>query len=259
MHCYVMNCIVFKVTQDFLTSKLAALGIDEDLELSGGEENEDPGVVAKAVEPARPRSGSPGKQCGAMVVEDYIRKGEKGEPVPAENGDEHVHSLTAAATAAATVAAATAEAEAGVEEGELISMLNKPLQASRDRPQSRCEASRGSDGAGGERSRRRGGKGRLKQRNGESNRPKVTIKECAKWVCQRLEEPKYYLMCRVVSLIGYNNSKRLLGEVQRIQVRGVLSQGLVSDCTGLAVSIYVRTDDAYLNVSWVLSRLVNPI
>lgn len=223
LHCYAMNFDVLKVTQDFLTGKLAALGIDEDLELSGGEENGEPGVVAKAVEPARPRSRSLGRQCGAMVVEDYIPNGEVGEPALTANGGEHFPSLSAAATTTAT------RAEAVAEEGELISMLNNSLQASRDRPQSRCEASRGSDGARGEKSRRRGGKGRLKQRDGENNRPKVTIRKCAKWVCQRLEEPKYYLMCRVVAHIGYNNSKRLLGEVQRIQVREALSEGMVSN------------------------------
>lgn len=209
-----------------MTGKLAALGIDEDLELSGGEENEEPGVVAKAVEPARPRSWSLGRQCGTMVVEDYVPKRENCEPVQVANCGEHFPSLSVATTA--TVTAAT-RSEAIAEEGELISVLNKPLQASRDRPQSRCEASRGSDGTGGERIRRRGGKGRLKQRDGENNRPKVTIRKCAKWVCQRLEEPKYYLMCRVVSHIGYNNSKRLLGEVQRIQVREALSEGIVSN------------------------------
>lgn len=56
----------------------------------------------------------------------------------------------------------------------------------------------------------------------------MTIKECATWMCERLGEPKYYLMCRVVSTIGYKKTRRLLERVQETQVR-VLLAGLADE------------------------------
>lgn len=90
-------------------------------------------------------------------------------------------------------------------------MLEGPLQTSRETQKSRRE-----NGRYGRGTTRRENRGRV---NGRAKGRNVTIKECARWVCDRLNEPKYYLMCRVVKVIGYNKTKRLLEQVQEIQVR----------------------------------------
>ena len=90
-----------------------------------------------------------------------------------------------------------------------MDMLEKPLQASRNYSQ----------GSSRDRQGNSGGRGRKSGKRGKQGKGNLTIKECAKMVCEKLEEPKYYLMCQVVATIGYNKSKRLLERVKKIQVR----------------------------------------
>lgn len=220
-----------------MTGKLAALGIDEDLELSGGEEkNEDPAGAASPKHPSAPAAGvvsppAPGRnpaiedwgQSPAATAEDW---GEAPQP-PASSSEKNTEKSP-------PPAAAGAGGEEGIgrddiEDGELLEMLEKPLQSSRGRPQPHGSRSRDSnrsgcvDGSGGREGRKGGsGRGRASGRpknNGRAHGRNVTLKECAKWMCERLDEPKYYLMCRVVSTIGYRKTRALLERVQETQVR----------------------------------------
>lgn len=190
-----------------MTGKLAALGIDEDLELSGGEEeNEDPAAVVSAAAPpggrvSPPPPASPPKEAGGGEANT--------EPPPVDAGG---------------------EGGGGIEDGELLELLEKPLRTSRGRPQQRGSRDSnnrggrdcGSGGGGG--GQRKGGDGRGRRKpksNGRALGRNVTIKECATWMCERLGEPKYYLMCRVVATIGYTKTKSLLEKVQETQVRNI--------------------------------------
>lgn len=211
-----------------MTDQLAALGIDEDLELSGGEEeNEDPAAAAASPPPAAAASASSPERPSVPPPPAPERRS------PADEGDWGQSPATAAEAAdwgqapqqppissagkpkektpprRSTAAGGGrgggggGEEEAGgeeVEDGELLELLDKPLQASRDS---------GRSGRDGDRGKAVGGKAKTN----------VTIRQCAKWVCQRLDEPKYYLMCRVVSTIGYRKTRGLLERVQQTQVR----------------------------------------
>ena len=214
-----LGSCTWQATQEFLTGKLAALGIDEDLELSGEEEeNEDPAGGAKGVESAAPPklSCSPHRACEASTEAEGPMTTERNQ-ASAANSEEHCPSPSAAVLRATNTAALE---KCTAEEGELLQMLNKPLQTSRGRLQgTRCGTILDSGGSGRRRGRPRGGKGKPYNLKEKEQGRKYTIKECATWVCKRLNEPKYYLMCQVVREIGYNNSKRLLGRVQQIQVK----------------------------------------
>lgn len=195
---------------DFLTGKLAALGIDEDLELSGGEEEDD--NPAPATDPATDSSNKPPgvvapspQQASASTAAAAVPAASRSTaPAPADDwgappsegcssGDVGIwgevdswgETRKAAPTAKAPPAAGGGRGTAVLEDGELVQMIDQPLRASR---------------------------GKARGRN-------VTIKECAEWVCERLGEPKYYLMCQVVSTIGYNKTRDLLEAVQETQVR----------------------------------------
>lgn len=119
------------------------------------------------------------------------------------------------------------EQEEGVESGELeagelLQLLERPLQASRSNPLSSSKQQQ-QQGVVTKRASKWGhnkNRSSTSKHNGRAKGRNVTVKECAKWVCERLEEPKYYLMCQVVSEIGYNNSKRLLEEVRKTQEAG---------------------------------------
>lgn len=223
-----------------MTGKLAALGIDEDLELSGGEEeNEDPAggagsPVAFPEHPSGPAAGAvPPPAPGSTPSED-----QKQDPAATEDPGRASRPTSSAVQCAKEIPPHIAvgdgeEGEAGmgkVEDGELLEMLERPLQASRGRPQQQHESRDSSRSGRVDRSRkggeRKGGgggssgkaRGRAKS-NGRARGRNVTIKECARWMCDRLGEPKYYLMCRVVSTIGYRKTRALLERVQETQVR----------------------------------------
>eukprot|EP00903_Cladosiphon_okamuranus_P007752 g7510.t1 len=216
---------------NFLTGKLAALGIDEDLELSGGEEeNEDPvGADAYLKHPSAPATGmvtppAPGRSPANQ---------DRGQsPAAQEDWGEAPPPLTSSAgnPAEASTPPRNEGGEGGgkevagredIEDGELLEMLERPLQASRGRPQQHGSRR---DSGGREGRKGRGGKGKprgwTKSNNGRAHGRNVTIKECATWMCERLGEPKYYLMCRVVSTIGYRKTKALLERVQETQDAG---------------------------------------
>lgn len=207
-----------------MTGKLAALGIDEDLELSGGEEeNEDPSpaVAPPAASPKRapdPASTTPPPTPSASTtaataagadVEDW---GAAPQAASADNGTWGQLSDSPAGGG---------RGERPLEEGELLGMIEKPLKASRGRPQQNQERQRQGSTRDSDRNGRGGGgrKGGRPKNNGRAQGRNVTIKECAKWMCERLGEPKYYLMCRVVSTIGYKKTRALLEAVQETQVR----------------------------------------
>ncbi|CAM9500268.1 unnamed protein product [Ectocarpus sp. 6 AP-2014] len=223
---------------DFLTGKLAALGIDEDLELSGGEEEDDnrapatdaaadssnkpPGVVAPspqqasastavAAVPAASRSTAPAPadDWGAPPSEGCS----SGDAVIWGEVDSWGETRKATPTVEAPPAAGGGRGTA-VEDGELVMMIDQPLRTSRGREQRSARDSGRGGGGGG-----RGKLGRPKN-DGKARGRNVTIKECAEWVCERLGEPKYYLMCRVVSTIGYNKTRDLLEAVQETQETG---------------------------------------
>lgn len=106
-----------------------------------------------------------------------------------------------------------------MEDGQLLDMLEKPLQTSRGPREYRSSTEGGRTGRkGGRRSSKGRSSGRARGRN-------VTIRECATWICERLDEPKYYLMCQVVAVIGYNKSKKLLDKVRQTQVRFACRDG----------------------------------
>jgi PHAX RNA-binding domain len=50
--------------------------------------------------------------------------------------------------------------------------------------------------------------------------PRKTVREVARWVCEQLGEPKYYLMCQVVYRIGHNKTKRLIAETHAVEAAG---------------------------------------
>lgn len=230
--------------QVFLTGKLAALGIDEDLELSGGEEeNDDPSpTVADGSSgcPANSSSsgnnahknsvGQDGKPNGTTEApsnDSSMRTYENGSPGRNNTGDGRQISAGQASTEAASPTSSRPrpavengeKLEAGeLEPGELLQMLERPLQASRSNTHQgrQQQQQQGSSTRGN--NKRRNKKPSTSRNNGRAKGRNVTVKECAKWVCERLEEPKYYLMCQVVAEIGYNNSKRLLEEVRKTEV-----------------------------------------
>ncbi|CAM9761855.1 unnamed protein product [Scytosiphon promiscuus] len=226
---------------DFLTGKLAALGIDEDLELSGGEEeNEDPSPSpstaptpapatatspkpasdpTSTVSPPRPSAPKTAASTASADVEDW---GAAPQAAPGENGTWGQPSESPAAGGRGGRA---------LEDGELLGMIEKPLKASRGRPQQQQERHRqgaardiGKSGRGG--GGRKGGGGGSEgkagrpKNNGRAHGRNLTIKECAEWMCERLGEPKYYLMCRVVATIGYKKTSALLEAVQQTQDAG---------------------------------------
>ena len=204
--------------QDFLTGKLAALGIDEDLELSGGEEEtEDPAAAAAATSAAtvteQTTAASPPTTTplsNPACTEES--RGEEAPPSPGNGGIEGGERK--AATTEETLP--SVEGRGGAEDGEILGMLEKPLQTSRGHSQGPSRDRHGtSGGRGGQKS---GKRGKSRSKNGKQGRGNLTIKECALMVCEKLEEPKYYLMCQVVATIGYNKSKRLLDQVKKIQV-----------------------------------------
>lgn len=233
--------------QDFLTSKLAALGIDEDLELSGGEEeNEDPAsssgpasILNLEVTTRAPASGdhrqdtkyvqssSPDKDATNKAPSSLL-------PLTSANdtwvdtkkkdrsgGDDQDWSRPPTTEACNDAApAAGGEIEEGELEQGLLDMLDKPLKSSRPSPAQQEQHDQQGSTRKKTKRRKRSSKGGAVMHTGLAKGRNVTIKECATWVCEQLGEPKYYLMCQVVAEIGYNNSKRLLGEVQRTQVRG---------------------------------------
>ncbi|CAM9519581.1 unnamed protein product [Choristocarpus tenellus] len=87
------------------------------------------------------------------------------------------------------------------EDGELLDMLNNPLSTPR-RPEKNVSL--------------------VEKKKTSSRRRKkaMTIRECAKWACNILDEPKYYLMCQVVAAIGYNKTKGILKRVSEVQKSG---------------------------------------
>lgn len=240
--------------QEFLTGKLAALGIDEDLELSGGEEeNEDPAVViinndaaAATTATKKPEDADGGIRIANEHRSQHSRTSDTATisagvsthtPSPSsqigKRDQKNSRDLTEGAIVAEPGGDCGGRDGGAIEEGELLEMLEKPLQASRDarassgshnnRDVERNTASLGRGGEAAACGSRKGKKGRARGRsskksNGQAKGRNVTIRECAKWVCDRLEEPKYYLMCQVVAAIGYNTSKRLLDEVRLTQV-----------------------------------------
>ena len=209
------NTLLARTQDEFLTGKLAALGIDEDLELSGGEEeNEDPAAVASpAACPGQPSAtgggvfpptpaSPPANEAGGGEAPRSVSSAGKPNPKPPP-------------VAAGGEGGGRGEGGEAIEDGELLEMLEKPLQTARHPPQQR--GSRHSSNR-----ERKGGDGRGRRRpksNGRAFGRNVTIKECALWMCERLGEPKYYLMCRVVATIGYKKTKKLLEKVQETQVR----------------------------------------
>ncbi|CAM9868611.1 unnamed protein product, partial [Discosporangium mesarthrocarpum] len=166
--------------------QLAALGIDEGLELSDGEDDdvdlsdasETKGVaVTPSISSVTtiPSGSVPVAEIPKLASADII-------PCPAPPAPELPNDL---------------------EEGELQQLLDKPLQSARG--PSRQQATGGH--------RKGDGSGRRKKK-------RLTIRECAKWVCKVLREPKYYLMCQVVSDIGYNKTKTILKRVKRVEDSG---------------------------------------
>lgn len=237
-------CVSRSYPQIFLTGKLAALGIDEDLELSGGEEeNDDPSPTV-----ADSFSGCPAGSSGSNKTENNSvgpnddRSGTSEAPPngsnmrTGENGSNRRNNAddgrqTCAAQPAAEASSSpsspssrpTAErgekVEAGeLEPGELLQMLERPLQTSRSNSHQRQQQQQQQGSSTRGNNKRRSSKPSTSGNNGRAKGRNVTVKECAKWVCERLKEPKYYLMCQVVAEIGYNNSKRLLEEVRQTQV-----------------------------------------
>ncbi|CAM9674934.1 unnamed protein product [Ectocarpus sp. 12 AP-2014] len=229
---------------DFLTGKLAALGIDEDLELSGGEEEDD--NPAPATDPAADSSNKPPgvvapspQQAPASRAAAVPAASQSTAPAPAddwgappsegcssgdagiwEEVDSWAETRKAAPTAKAPPAAGGGPGTAVLEDGELVQMIDQPLRASRGREQrSAWDSGRGGGRRGGGGGGGRGKRGRPKN-DGKARGRNVTIKECAEWVCERLGEPKYYLMCQVVSTIGYNKTRDLLEAVQETQETG---------------------------------------
>lgn len=211
-----------------MTGKLAALGIDEDLELSGGEEeNED---LTAAVPPTHAKVQAPRTALASSPKYDDKHEHKEGDNMVvsgeglAEQGEQTAAVATACPTGTGTTAPTARIGNVGkpaddLEEGELLEMINKPLQTSRNPQGYRRKVDSNNDDEGWQKvggRGRRSGKKRAKS-TGRARGRNVTIKECATWVCERLEEPKYYLMCRVVATIGYNTSKRLLDQVRRIQ------------------------------------------
>lgn len=237
-----------------MTGALAALGIDEDLELSGGEEeNEDPAGAAPPAafpkHPSAPAAGvvSPPAAGRSPQTEDWRQS-----LAAAEDWGEAPRPLVSSAEQPPEKSSPRSseggdgggeEREGGkredIEDGELLELLEKPLQASRGRPQqpgSRPQDSNRSgrvDGNGRGAAGRKGGgsgrgnkgRGRAKY-DGRAHGRNVTVKECAKWVCERLGERKYYLMCRVVATIGYRKTRALLERVQQTQVRNLVGMRL---------------------------------
>lgn len=205
------------MSQGFLTGKLAALGIDEDLELSGGEEeNDDPATSSNqsanaAASPPQSSRSHPGEDQDSLSALAAARTASQARPADSTDGAK-VAVLPEKTRINPTQLPPGAE-RTTPEEGELVAMIDKPLQASRSDPQGSRRAQRSSLG------RKSGGRGKGRSpNNGRVRGRNVTIKECAKWVCERLNEPKYYLMCQVVSAIGYNTTKRLLDQVRQTQV-----------------------------------------
>ncbi|CAM9147663.1 unnamed protein product [Pylaiella littoralis] len=205
---------------DFLTGQLAALGIDEDLELSGDEEESDDRAsaavrpsaaspeplfalaAASSLPPVRSAT-TPSAAAAAAAAEDW---GEAPQPVSeVVNNKTPQRTSAERRTEASSPAAVGGKVGEGIEDGELLELLEKPLSASRGRPQKQQQQQQ-QHGA------------RNSKKNGRRARGgNVTIKECATWMCERLGEPKYYLMCRVVSTIGYKKTRRLLERVQETQ------------------------------------------
>lgn len=231
--------------QGFLAGKLAALGIDEDLELSGGEEeNEDPTERNKAVSNPNgdPRASGNGHLVQAEKSESLneSQSTKSGGVEEVADGVDQLEGATAATDPPKCVEDVNDRPElstdvtprsnsmkggahslrpcrvndVGVREGGLLDLLEKPLQASRDTQ----KGSRRTNETCTRVTSRKGNRGRMKWRPRGRN---VTIKECAKWACSCLNEPKLYLMCRVVSTIGYKKTKALLEEVGVIQVRAL--------------------------------------
>ncbi|CAM9277518.1 unnamed protein product [Hapterophycus canaliculatus] len=180
---------------------------------------------------APPRSPSASKSAptaaaAAANVEDW---GAASQPASAENEPRGKASARPGAHEAGQFAEGGREWGA-LEDGELLGMIERPLKASRGRPQQQQERQQrefdrdngrngrgggGRNGGGGTR-----GKGGRPKNNGRAQGRNVTIKECAEWMCERLGETKYYLMCRVVSTIGYNKTRALLETVQATQEAG---------------------------------------
>lgn len=227
-----------------MTGKLAALGIDEDLELSGGEEEEEtedpaPATAASAAPPKHPSdpaptvtpptSTSPASTTVATAVADVEDWG--AAPGTESAGDGSWGEPSAPPAAADGQLEAGGRGGRGLEDGELLGMIERPLKASRGRPQqqqqqkerqrqgSARDSGRSGRGGGGRKAGGGRGKGGRPKNNGRAQGRNVTIKECAQWMCERLGEPKYYLMCRVVATIGYNKTRALLETVQETQVR----------------------------------------
>ncbi|CAM9491663.1 unnamed protein product [Ectocarpus fasciculatus] len=231
---------------DFLTGKLAALGIDEDLELSGGEEEDDSPAPATTL-PAADTSNKPPDVAAASSPQQApssttaaVPAATSGSKTPAPAADDwgappseacssgdagiwgEVDSWGEARKAASPAAAGGKRGRAAeVEDGELVQMIDQPLRTSRGSREQRSARDRGRGGGG-----RRGGggggrgKGGRPKHDGKAQGRNVTLKECANWVCDRLDEPKYYLMCRVVSTIGYTKTRDLLEAVHETQETG---------------------------------------
>lgn len=194
-----------------MAGQLAALGIDEDLELSAGEEeNED--TAATNDGPARLDNEAP------PLNDQHPDQGADINLCPTEPRSPSSFRVTVAADDTNNIfisspgprSATAAAGDHSMEDGEVLKLLEKPLQASRD-----TQRSHGANERHGRTTPRRGNRGRA---GGRGRKRNVTIKECARWVCSCLNEPKYYLMCRVIAVIGYNKTKKLLDEVQEIQV-----------------------------------------
>lgn len=196
-----------------MTGKLAALGIDEDLELSGGEEeNEDSSADRRHVPPPKPAEA---------LAEKLI-------------SNEDASAQTASATQTATEhVSQRAQENGGIEDGEVLEMLGKPLQTSRAPPWE-GESSKSKRKAG-KRGKGRGNNTGTRRKHGRN----LTVGECSRRVCKRLNEPKYYLMCQVVATIGYNKSEMLLDQVQQIQVRICTSRLICSARTVLCMKITI--------------------
>lgn len=241
-----VSLLFFIIPQDFLTGKLAALGIDEDLELSGGEEEcDDPNRTVTDRSSSTPASSSSNDNTNWRGLNGEHRE-PKGTPPNSMRTDENASTTAATAgdhgddsgmsaaqrapppppsSPSATKAQGEQEKDmepGELETGELLQLLERPLQASRSNPPPPSQQQQQQQGASTKRASKRGhnrNRSSTSNNNGRAKGRNVTVKECAKWVCERLEEPKYYLMCQVVSEIGYNNSKRLLEEVRQTQVR----------------------------------------
>lgn len=224
--------------QDFLTGKLAALGIDEDLELSGGEEENVDTAPSTTTEQAAVSTPPPPQPSSPMRTEGS-REGREAPPSP-RNGGKAASGVQQTSTVDTTKKTPPSAGGGGVEDGEILDMLEKPLQASR-----------GNSGGGGG-GRTSGKRGKSRSKNGKQGRGNLTIKECATLVCKSLNEPKYYLMCQVVATIGYNKSKSLLEQVKKIQVRTV-SYMLNAGETDTTTAALIIIDDGTTWAMWSIT------